>query len=255
MTDTKKEESEGEAEHEEMDHSSAANESDKGTSDGDSSEDSGSEDSSEMDEEECEHRRSECLDDMIDLERQFSYLKEQLYRERITQIENKLNEVMAEQAEEYLVPLAELREAMAVRTQVAGILRQLRLENIKNKVEAEDVAAKQDFESRKSLLKDSIKDSLNEKIRRLEEERNQVDIFDRDSLFKSRSLGIHPFGLPSQSRSNDESEMGRDKDKRRKPITVTGPYIVYMLSEADILEDWTQIRKALTASKRKEYPL
>ena len=72
-----KEESEGEAEHEEMDHSSAANESDKGTSDGDSSEDSGSEDSSEMDEEECEHRRSECLDDMIDLERQFSYLKEQ----------------------------------------------------------------------------------------------------------------------------------------------------------------------------------
>jgi hypothetical protein len=59
---------------------------------------------------------------------------------------------MAEQAEEYLVPLAELREAMAVRTQVAGILRQLRLENIKNKVEAEDVAAKQDFEVRKLIL-------------------------------------------------------------------------------------------------------
>lgn len=69
-----------------------------------------------------------------------------LYRERITQIENKLQEVMAEQAAEYLGPLADLREAVAVRTQVAGILRQLRLENIKNKAVAEEVAATQDFE-------------------------------------------------------------------------------------------------------------
>ena len=53
---------------------------------------------------------------------------------------------MAEQATEYLGPLAELREAVAVRTQVAGILRQLRLENIKNKAVAEEVAATQDFE-------------------------------------------------------------------------------------------------------------
>ena len=40
---------------------------------------------------------------------------------------------MAEQAAEYLGPLEDLREAVAVRTQVAGILRQLRLENIQNK--------------------------------------------------------------------------------------------------------------------------
>jgi hypothetical protein len=64
---------------------------------------------------------------------------------------------MAEQAEEYLVPLAELREAMAVRTQVAGILRQLRLENIKNKVEAEDVAANQDFEVREIIYSGKTK--------------------------------------------------------------------------------------------------
>lgn len=78
----------------------------------------------------------------------YSYLIRffRLYRERITQIEKKLQEVMAEQAPEYLGPLAELREAVAVRTQVAGILRQLRLENIQNKALAEEVAARQDFE-------------------------------------------------------------------------------------------------------------
>ncbi|KAK4003091.1 breast cancer metastasis-suppressor 1-like protein [Daphnia magna] len=246
-----KDDSEGEGEHEEMDHLSIAHDSEKGgTSDGDSSEDSGSEDSSEMDEDECENRRSECLDDMIDLEKQFSFLKEQLYRERITQIESKLQEVMAEQAAEYLGPLADLREAVAVRTQVAGILRQLRLENIKNKAVAEEVAATQDFESRKALLMDSIKESLNEKIRRLEEDRNQVGLLECDSFLKSRSL--HSFGS-SPFRSDDKEF--KEKDKRRKPITVTGPYIVYMLSEADIMEDWTLIRKALTATNRKDYPL
>nr|CAG4635194.1 EOG090X0IS7 [Alona affinis] len=247
--------SDGEGEHEEMgDHLSPTHDSDKGGSSEDSSSDSGSEDSSEMDEEECENRRTECLDDMIDLEKQFSYLKEQLYQERITQIENKLQEVMAEQAAEYLGPLAELKEAVTVRTQVAGILRQLRLENIQTKAIAEEVAASQDFESRKALLLDSIKESLNEKIRRLEEDRNQVGLLECDSfLTKSRSLQGGFGGLSSGFRG--EERESKDKDKRRKPITVTGPYIVYMLSEADILEDWTLIRKALTASKRKDYPL
>ena len=74
----KEDNSDGEGDHEEMgDHLSPTHDSDKGSSDGDSSSDSGSEDSSEMDEEECENRRTECLDDMIDLEKQFSYLKEQ----------------------------------------------------------------------------------------------------------------------------------------------------------------------------------
>ena len=32
-----------------------------------------------------------------------------------------------------------------------------------------------------------------------------------------------------------------DPDRRRKPVTVSGPFIVYMLAESDILEDWTNI--------------
>lgn len=34
-------------------------------------------------------------------------------------------------------------------------------------------------------------------------------------------------------------------EKRRKPVTVTGPYIVYMLDDSEIIEDWTAIRKIL----------
>ena len=32
-------------------------------------------------------------------------------------------------------------------------------------------------------------------------------------------------------------------DRRRKPVSVTGPYIVYMLKDGDIIEDWTAIKK------------
>jgi len=32
-------------------------------------------------------------------------------------------------------------------------------------------------------------------------------------------------------------------DRRRKPITVAGPYIVYMMKDVDIIDDWTSIKK------------
>ena len=43
----------------------------------------------------------------------------------------------------------------------------------------------------------------------------------------------------NKKRSNDPM----NPDRRRKPITVTGPYIVYMLKDVDIIEDWTTIKK------------
>ncbi|TMS21260.1 Breast cancer metastasis-suppressor 1-like protein-A [Larimichthys crocea] len=49
-------------------------------------------DSSEMDEEDCERRRTECLDEMSNLEKQFTDLKDQLYRERLSQVNSKLTE-------------------------------------------------------------------------------------------------------------------------------------------------------------------
>nr|CAG4644456.1 EOG090X0IS7 [Lepidurus arcticus] len=234
------EDSDGEHDHEDMDHSSNNGESDKNSMDSDSSEGSDSDDSSEMDEIECERRRGECTEDLTDLERQFFLLREQLYRERIAQVEHKLVEIVAGRGSEYQVPLSELQESLRRRTEVSGVLRQYRLVNIQNKSEAEELAARQDFESRKALLVDSIRDSLNEKIRRLEEDRNHVDMED---------MWEHTEAFTNYGQS--EWQRKEERDRRRKPVTVTGPYIVYMLNETDIMEDWTTIRKAL-AAKRNE---
>ncbi len=69
-------------------------------------------------------------------------------------------------------------------------------------------------------------------------------------LHRGGGLGGGLGDCDSETRGDAPSSGAGGKDKRRKPITVSGPYIVYMLSETDILEDWTLIRKALTSSKR-----
>ena len=43
-----------------------------------------------------------------------------LYKERLAQIDSKLEEVRAGRAAEYLEPLQQLQEQMQIRTQVAG---------------------------------------------------------------------------------------------------------------------------------------
>ncbi|KAK7066360.1 Breast cancer metastasis-suppressor 1-like protein [Halocaridina rubra] len=207
-----------------------------------SSDGSESDDSSELDEEECDRRRGEYLADLSDLEQQFSLLREQLYRERVTQVEAKLEEVRIGQATEYLMPLEELQEAMRVRLEVACILRQYRLQNIQNKYEAEVMAAKQNFENEKVMLWDMIESELEEKIRRLEEDRNNVDV--TSQVWAEQNLCRKRRHLRQGSNSSTDR-------RRKKPTTVSGPYIVYMLKEADIVDDWTTIKKALTASKRK----
>ena len=111
-----------------------------------SSEDEEEEDSSDMDVGECERKRYEFIDDLTDLEKQFAILREQLYRERLTQIETKLTEVRAGRAQEYLQPLEELQLNMKNRMEVGAVLRELRLSNIQCKFEAEQMATEQNFQ-------------------------------------------------------------------------------------------------------------
>ncbi|KAI2561147.1 BRMS1 isoform 6 [Pan troglodytes] len=75
------------------------------------------EESSEMDDEDYERRRSECVSEMLDLEKQFSELKEKLFRERLSQLRLRLEEVGAERAPEYTEPLGGLQRSLKIRIQ------------------------------------------------------------------------------------------------------------------------------------------
>ncbi|XP_021322912.1 breast cancer metastasis-suppressor 1-like protein-A isoform X3 [Danio rerio] len=218
-----------ESNHEEMEVDFAEQEG-SSSEDEDTESSSVSEDgeSSEMDDEDCERRRMECIDEMTNLEKQFTDLKDQLYKERLNQVDAKLQEVMSGKAAEYLEPLATLQENMQIRTKVAGIYRELCLESVKNKYDCETQAAFQHWESEKLLLFDTVQTELEEKIRRLEEDRHSIDITSElwnDELQSRKNKKKDPFS----------------PDKKKKPVVVSDILSV----DLDILEDWTAIRKAM----------
>ncbi|CAB1416509.1 unnamed protein product [Pleuronectes platessa] len=204
-------------------------------------------DSSEMDDEDCERRRMECLDEMTTLEKQFTDLKEQLYKERLSQVDIKLQEVMAGCAQEYLEPLANLQENMQIRTKVAGIYRELCLDSVKNKYECEIQAACQHWESEKLLLFDTVQSELEEKIRRLEEDRHSIDITSElwnDGLHSRKNKKKDPFCPVKKKKPVTDVFYHSSEFPLTSPLR---PYIVYMLQDLDILEDWTAIRKAMAS--------
>ena len=92
------------------------------------------------------------------------------------------------------------------------------------------------LQSEKRLLHDTLKDDLEEKIRMLEEDKTNVDF----------SSGLWEL---NSSKSRRRKADPLDPDRRKKPVTVIGPYIVYMLHENEIIDDWTQIKKSLTQRK------
>ena len=75
-----------------------------------------------------------------------------LYSERMSQLDEKLEEVREGKASEYLNPLSQLQDNMRIRTQVAGILRELKVQNIRNRYEAEEQASEQHFHVRITLI-------------------------------------------------------------------------------------------------------
>ncbi|KAJ8008497.1 hypothetical protein DPEC_G00105490 [Dallia pectoralis] len=200
------------------------------------------EESSEMDDEDCERRRGECLDEMSDLEKQFLELKDQLFHERLNQVKVKLDEVLTGKAGEYRAPLATLQRNMTLRTQVAGVYRELCLQVIKHKYDCELQGAIQHLESERSLLFDAMKTELLDKIRRLEEDRQSVDI--TSEWWKD---------VVKEKRCRRKSLLARS-ERKNKATLVSGPFIVYMLRDIDVLEDWAAIKKAraaLTPLKKK----
>uniref|UniRef100_A0A182Q7C9 Breast cancer metastasis-suppressor 1-like protein-A n=1 Tax=Anopheles farauti TaxID=69004 RepID=A0A182Q7C9_9DIPT len=202
-----------------QDHDSSAEEADEPDSD----------DSSEMSEGECDRRRTNCQDNLTSLEKQFSILKEQLYKERMDQVDKQLQEIRNGRLQDYLSPLQRLLDNMNSRKEVAEVMKQYRVNNIQNKFEGELQASYQHFESEKNLTMDLVSDELMEKVRRLDEDRHNVDISWADWGTSTRTAKVRGPG-------------------RKKAVTVSGPYIVYMLREEEILDDWTSIRKAMKRS-------
>lgn len=203
--------------------------------------------SHDLDEEECDRLRSEMSTEMTDLEKQFVALREQLYYERLQRVDEKLKGVMSGKSPDYLQPLEELEQNMRIRTEVAGIQKELKLANVTCIHEAEKLAALQHMESECKAICDYLRQDLEEKLKRLEEDRNSID-----SEHWVDAVASHTTGKKKKRHGHADLSHVRDQfaflDRRKKPVPVSGPYIVYMLRDSEIAEDYNLIRRASRTS-------
>lgn len=211
----------------------------------------------DLDEDEVDRLKGEMTTEMTDLEKQFLALREQLYYERLNRVEEELNEVRTGKSSTYLQPLEELEENLNTRTEVAEIHRDLKIANIECIYEAEKVAAKQTMDMECRMIAESIRQDLEDKLKRLEEDRNSLDSelwSDASIAGKKKKKYLHSTGGYAFEAA---VPLIRDQlnlpDRRRKPVTVSGPYVVYMLRENEILDDYNQIRRASRTSYSGSY--
>ncbi len=103
-------------------------------------------------------------------------------------------------------------------------------------------------QNEKELLWDSLKGDLEEKIRLLEEDRQDVDLM----LWEHRRRFDGPVSGRSGGKGGERKRKADpdDPDQRKKPVSVSGPFMVYMLDELEILDDWAVIRKAALAQRK-----
>lgn len=185
------------------------------------------EDSFSYDEGESERRKSRCLDDMLHLENQFADLKELLYKERMEDVEQKLDQLSKDSAPEYVNPLRELTENRDKRLHVSELVLAQKKYGSQCKYEQEIASATLDYEEGAKLCKMKIISEIEENIQRLKEEEVLADMT-AESNHRKRKLKPSEFLL---------------LEKRKKPVVVTGPYVVYLLRDMEIMEDINDIRR------------
>lgn len=184
-------------------------------------------DSSSYDEDESERRKSDCLDDIQYLEQQFSDLKELLYLEKLEEIDDKIQKVSEGNAPEYLHPKKELQRTLSQRLTTAEAHLLSKVRNIENKFEEEAQSAEQDFKELCKVTKQKMVAEVQDKIAQLKEE-SVVFQLTQERSGRKRKTKVNNFQLP---------------EKRKRPACVTGPCIVYMLKDLDIMDDLNDIRK------------
>jgi breast cancer metastasis-suppressor 1-like protein len=137
-----------------------------------------------------------------------------------------MKDISEEQADEYLQPLRELEESRQRRVQTSELQYSCKLQNIQNKHDEEVLSARQDCQELIQVTKQRMMDSLQEKIRRLHEEKVVAELTKENGSRKRKKAS--EFLLP---------------EKRKKPVTVNGPCVIYMLRDMDIMEDLYDIRR------------
>jgi len=216
-----------------------------------SSEDESEAESSELDEDFCSVRRSKCMMQMSSIEKEFNDIKEKLHEERKIQVATKLKEVNLGTSAEYLQRLKALENEKQRKIRVIEAMKIFRLESLQEVLRAERYANNKNLNNEKLLLRERIHADLDEEIHKLEEDRDNVDVEFLHGSLKTEDSHSHSKYKEEWKKKGGSNNSSHGNRRKKKPAPVTGPYIVYMLKENDIMDDWAAIKRAISIRDRK----
>lgn len=144
--------------------------------------------------------------------------------------------------------MSALIESWRTNDETADVLKEFQLNELKILHDSEKSAAFQDYENKKELLYSRLKEDVESKMAKLKSDKRNADVnfefWQRETRKPLRPSTVSEFSN-KRSGSPVTGSSAASAEKRRKPITVSGPYIVYMLRQKDILEDWNLIQRAI----------
>ena len=112
----------------------------------------GTNDSSSLTIDYFDSRRYEIMYEIMNVEKQFEQLKNILYDESVSLIDQKLHSIQNEEAPEYQDELKKLYDEMQLRLEIAKQRRHIELESLENSYQAELLSLQQTLENDKFLL-------------------------------------------------------------------------------------------------------
>jgi len=172
--------------------------------------------------------RQACCDEMIKIETSFCDVRTLYHDERIQQVESLLDHVETSSA--FLGKMQLLLKQRHDAIKMNRFIRRLKLNQINIVLTAEKFANQQNSQNEKEILIARFNTKLDKLQKNLETDREDAE-------------------LVTCTTSNN------DDDQRvvcSNPVEVDGPYIVYMLKEADIIQDWIAMKKAVNKAMRRQ---
>ena len=175
--------------------------------------------------------------DMLKYEGEYTEIKEQMYQDKLGTLKEQLRLLENKTHPEYVKRVVRVKQVYEERLFLNDAFLSFETERIEKEYIQEKKAAAREFEERKSDLKESLIQELEEKKKQIEAERTTIDL---------TTEGVEPKPITTRKlrRRPNEPVPLPEKRKRGPPATLN-----HLLEDSEINDDVKHINKSLSSSK------
>ncbi|KAJ1656655.1 hypothetical protein IWQ61_003808 [Dispira simplex] len=181
---------------------------------------------------------------LVDFNQEFCTHRQTIYNRKMAEIHEAVREICAGTHPVYQEKIKELEETQKVAIHKAKLLCDYQLAAVEKLYTDEIHRAEEEYNTEKEELREKLRNSVEERLKRLREEKDVLDT-SHDGNLDGNSRG----GSKRNLRKRGADQNDAKPTKRKHPATITLPY---MASDDDITDDLTLIKKPIPSVVHKK---